>query len=135
MLDPFFKLKRACSHLTKVATAQAQSQAGVFGAQAQVLFIVHELDGCRMIDLSRRLELGKPGLTTLIGRMEKQELIYRTADPRDARAAVLRLTAKGAQAQAGVSKMVRLLDASLVEGFSTNELQTIQSFLDKAASI
>jgi len=135
MQSYFLKLKRTCTHLTKVATAEAKSQAGVFGAQAQALLKIAELDGCKISELSHHLELGKSGLTTLVDRLEKQDLVIRESDPDDARATILRLTNKGVRTHGSVLKMVDQLDSRLIDGFSENEIKIIDKFLMQAARL
>ena len=121
--------------MTKVATAEARSQAGIYGAQAQAILTIATQNGSNIKDLSDRLDLGKSGLTTLVRRLEDQDLIRRENDPKDGRASILNLTAKGAQAHGHVTKMVAGLDRKLVDGFTNGEIKVIDRFLAQASRL
>lgn len=131
----FLALKSACARLTKVATAEALSKAGVYGAQAQALLILSQLNDCKIVELANRLELGKPAATTLVSRMEKADLICRKSDQGDGRASVLGLTPKGRKALTGVKEMISAFDQKLTSDFSAQELVIISKFLTRAAQL
>ena len=135
MRSHFLDLKRACARLTKVASAEAQSRVGLHGAQAQALLVLSELDACRISDLASRLDLGKPATTTLVERMEKENLVSRAPDQRDARARFIRLTPEGRSAVSRVIEMISDFDATLVEGLSAQEVEIIERYLDRAAKL
>lgn len=52
----------------------------------------------RMTELARKVVLSKSGLTRLVDRLEKAELLIREADPKDGRGAFAVLTDKGIEA-------------------------------------
>lgn len=135
MRSHFLSLKRACARLTKLASAEAQSRVGLHGAQAQALLVLSELDGCRISDLGARLDLGKPATTTLVERMEKENLISRATDEHDARARVVWLTPVGRAAVGRVTEMISGFDATLVDGFSAQEVDVIERYLERAAKL
>jgi DNA-binding MarR family transcriptional regulator len=56
-------------------------------------------EGLRITDLREDVLLTQPGLSRLIARLEGDGLVERTADPGDARASRIRLTAAGVAAQ------------------------------------
>lgn len=134
MADYFLSLKAACARVTKVASAEAQASAGIYGAQAQALLILSRLDGCKISELARQLDLGKPAATTLVERMEKAGLIHRRPDKDDARASLLDLTQNGRGALAEVKRMISALDQRLVSGFDAQERAVIARFLAQAST-
>ncbi len=132
MTSYFLALKSACARLTKVATAEAQSRAGVYGAQAQALLILSRLEACKIIELAKQLDLGKPAATTLVARMEKADLVCRKPDPDDGRASVLHLTSKGRMALKDVKLMISAFDQRLTNDFNERELAVVSRFLAQA---
>lgn len=76
--------------------------------------------GMSMVDLNRDVLLSQGGVSRLIARLEKRDLIVREPDPRDGRATLLRLTEMGREIQRTVGRrhassvgaaMTRVLDA------------------------
>ena len=135
MDSPFLALKRACTRLTKFASAEAQARTGLYGAQAQALLVMSEYDGCKISELARLLDLEKPAATTLVRRMEKANLLCRKTHALDARASRLELTQQGHEALAGVKQMIATLDQRLMGGFDSKETAVIMRFLVQASRI
>ena len=132
MRSHFLYLKRACARLTRVASAEAQATTGLHGAQAQALLVLSEMDECRISDLGNRLDLGKPATTTLVERMEKENLVSRESDQNDARVRFVRLTPDGREAVGSVARMISAFDAKLLDGFNPQEIEVIERYLDRA---
>ena len=60
-----------------------------------ILVPLFEQDGLRMSELARRARLSKQTMTTLVRRLEREQLVERRPDPIDGRAALVVLTARG----------------------------------------
>lgn len=131
----FLQLKRACARVTKVASAEAQSRAGVFGAQAQALLVIASFEKCKIKDIADQLELGKANLTTLVSRLKSEKLISTQPDPKDRRSTLLVLTNKGKSALADVEILIDAMNAELLEGFGAEDTATIQRFLLQASKL
>jgi len=129
----FLAVKSGCARLTKLATAAAQEQAGVFGAQALALLALQARGEVRISELAAMLDLQKPATTTLVARLEAEGLVTRNEDRDDARAACVRLTRKGEETAAKVGVMIAGFDDILSEGFTAEELETVKRFLTRIA--
>jgi DNA-binding MarR family transcriptional regulator len=96
-------------------------------AYGSVLLPLFEEDGLRMGELARRARLSKQTMTDLVRRLEREELVERRADPADARASVIFLTARSrafepvaAGVLAELDRLVRArLDVEQVEELKT----------------
>lgn len=93
------------------------SQAGypeVRPSYGSILVPLYEEDGLRLGELAKRARLSKQTMTTMIRLLEREELVTRTADPEDARAARICLTSKSKRfrkvAEAALSDLERLAD-------------------------
>ncbi|MEV0567548.1 MarR family transcriptional regulator [Dactylosporangium sp. NPDC050588] len=65
-----------------------------------VLRLLAERGPGRVTDLARLARVSQPGMTQLVGRMEKAGLVRRVADPGDGRAVLVELTAAGREQRA-----------------------------------
>jgi DNA-binding MarR family transcriptional regulator len=76
------------------------AQLGVSGAQWSILWTLYGLErrgvaGVRAKDLSEHMLIRPPSVTTLLDRLERQELVVRTGDRGDQRCRVVSLTRRG----------------------------------------
>lgn len=71
----------------------AAADAGLTSGQAQVLLMLEEPQ--RMGNLAERQTCDPSSVTAMVSRLERDGLVQRAVDPADARARVVRLTAKG----------------------------------------
>lgn len=62
---------------------------------AAVLSHVDRRSGTRLVDLAERAGMTKQGMTLLVDEMEERGYVRRVDDPDDARAKIVRLTARG----------------------------------------
>jgi DNA-binding MarR family transcriptional regulator len=85
-----------------------------------------DVDGpARISDLARLEGVTQPGMTGLVNRLEGEGLVHRSADPTDARAALVELTDAGrAFVEARRAERVRVL-AGRVERLSDADRQAI----------
>ena len=65
-----------------------------------VLRLLSEHGAGRVTDLARLARVSQPGMTQLVGRMEKAGLVRRVADPGDGRVVLVELTAAGREQRA-----------------------------------
>jgi DNA-binding MarR family transcriptional regulator len=63
-------------------------------ASAVLRRLTHE-GGQRVTDLARDEQASQPGMTQLVGRLERDGLLHRTASPHDGRAVLLEITDAG----------------------------------------
>lgn len=79
--------------LARIAAQRAQNEAP--SAQWRVLSILEREDGPRVGTLATAARTTQPGMTRLLGDLERAELITRAADSADSRATVVRITDAG----------------------------------------
>lgn len=83
-------------------------------------------DGLRISDLRQDALLTQPGISRLVGRLEKRGLVERGDDPHDARACRIRLTAAGVEIQRGVGRAhARQVTAAMTRALSRTQLETL----------
>src|SRR5437867_516694 len=64
-------------------------------AQAQVLFYVQRHPGCPLSAVARAYAVTRPAISQVVDRLAEKRFLVRQEDPRDRRAARLRLTREG----------------------------------------
>jgi len=82
--------------LARIAAQDAGNEAPA--AQWRVLSILESRTGVRIGELAAAARTTQPGMTRLIGELERGGLVQRTADPTDSRATLVTLTDDGRQA-------------------------------------
>jgi DNA-binding MarR family transcriptional regulator len=98
-------------------------------AYGSVLLPLFEQDGLRMGGLCERAMLSKQTMTTLIAQMERDGLVRRRADTRDARARVVELTPRARRFQPVAEEVLADLDARVAEHLSTRTAAEVASAL------
>lgn len=71
-------------------------------AQARLLAAIEDQGAARISDLAALDHCSQPTMTTQVRRLEDAGLVSRTADPADARAVLISITAKGVRVLASV---------------------------------
>lgn len=82
--------------LARIAAQDAHNEAP--SAQWRVLGILESVDGIRLGALASAARTTQPGMTRLIGELDKAGLVARSADPTDSRATVVDITPAGREA-------------------------------------
>lgn len=104
-------------------------------SQARLLALIEECEPARIVDLARADHCSQPAMTRQIGRLESSGLIERVADPSDARAALVSLTAVGRDRLAAVRRERRIAIASALQHLSVADRQLIESALPALARL
>ncbi|MEV6300048.1 MarR family winged helix-turn-helix transcriptional regulator [Actinoplanes sp. NPDC051861] len=108
---------------------------GIGAAGAGVLFHLAAHDDALVGDVTAALGASASGVSGLISRLEKGGFVVKSPDPADARAVRLRLTPLGHEAVATARVVVRDLNAHLTDGFTEEELRTVERWLVHAGTI
>jgi len=109
------------------------SQFGITPAQFYVLTAVWERDGVKFKDLAKSLEMDGSTLTSILDRMERQELVERRDDPEDRRSLLVFLTEKAKQEVAIITTLAEKLNQEIKERFTEEEFETFERVLEKIA--
>ena len=97
------------------------------------LRLVEESDGLRLSQLAQTLNLDLSTVSRHVKQLERAGLVTRADDKLDARASVLRATAKGRRAVAAVNEAWRHFIAEVLAGWSATDVATLAPLLDRLA--
>jgi DNA-binding MarR family transcriptional regulator len=103
-------------------------------AQAGLLFVLGKQDGALMGEAGAALDLGPAGISGLVDRMTATGLVERRADPGDARASRIFLTARGRKALVRAKDVAHETNARLMDGFSAQEIDVVARWLTSIPS-
>lgn len=108
---------------------------GVVSYNAEQSRILHFLWGENKIvstkDISELSELTMSSLTTMLARMEKQNLIKRENDSKDRRKILVSLTEFGKSLQKEYEEIIQLAIKNVFEDFSENEYKEFENYLKR----
>ena len=107
------------------------SQYGITPAQFYVLSAVWENDGVKFKDLAKSLEMDGSTLTSILDRLERQDLLERRDDPEDRRSLMVFLTEKARESIAEITCLAEKLNQEIKERFSDEEYATFERVLEK----
>ena len=107
------------------------SKYGITPAQFYVISALWENDGVKFKDLARSLDMDGSTLTSILDRMERQELLERRDDPEDRRSLLVFLREKAKQNIPEMTCLAEKLDQDIKERFSDEEFTTFERVLEK----
>ena len=107
----------------------AAGYADVRPAYGSVLLPLYEEDGLRMGDLAGRAGLSKQTITDMVRRLEREGLIERRADPSDARASLIFLTARSRRFAPVAAAVLTHLDQLVRKRLSKQQLDDLKHAL------
>jgi len=94
-----------------------------------------EEDGLRQGELARRARLSKQTLTTMARALERDGLVERRADPSDARATLIFLTARAKRLHPVAEQVLAELDARVAEALSAQARASLKAALGLIADL
>ncbi|MCB8818706.1 MarR family winged helix-turn-helix transcriptional regulator [Desulfosporosinus shakirovi] len=107
------------------------SQYGITPAQFYVLSAVWENDGVKFKDLAKGLEMDGSTLTSILDRLERQDLLERRDDPEDRRSLLVFLTKKAKQSIVEITCLAEKLNQEIKGRFSEEEYAAFERVLEK----
>lgn len=93
--------------------------------------IDHPPDGTRLTDLADRIQVSKQGLIETIDDMDRGGFVERTADPRDRRAKLIRLTDLGMAVHEGATEVVTALQEEWTDQLGPGEMAELLRLLHR----
>jgi DNA-binding MarR family transcriptional regulator len=129
----FMQLLWAVVHGLERTSKRMAAEIGVTGPQRLVLRVVGLCPGLSAGDLAMILHVHPSTLTGVIQRLAAQRLLTRAADARDRRRAVLRLTRRGARANALRHGTVERAVAEALDGISRGDRAATRRVLERLA--
>jgi DNA-binding MarR family transcriptional regulator len=83
---------------------------GIRAGHAAVFLHIERRSGTRLTELARRARISKQGMMLVVDELENRGFVNRASDPRDARAKVVKLTARGRTAATECRRAVQALE-------------------------
>jgi DNA-binding MarR family transcriptional regulator len=102
---------------------------GLAIAQMPVLYALRDGASSTQTELARMAHIEQPTMAQLLGRMERDGLIRRTANPEDKRSSLVSLTPLAAKKLPAAREVLREGNKQALEGFSEREIETLSRLL------
>ena len=90
-----------------------------------------EDDGSRVTDLARLAQITKPSVVYLVNDLERLGYVERVPDPDDGRAKLVRLTLRGAEAQAVARELIAQVEQDWAGLLGRNDFRTLRDLLER----
>ena len=101
------------------------------GPQGRILYTLWQEDGVPIKTISDKCGLAITTLTTMLERMEKQELIHRQPDEKDKRKTLIVLTEKARGLESDYHAVSDQMSRLYYKGFSASEIEQFEAFLER----
>lgn len=119
------------SKIHRKVCGQRFHELGLTEGQPKVLNYLHQHNGCSQKDLAKHCHIQPATATSLLGSLEKSELIYREVNQEDRRVTNVFLTEKGSEFQQSIKEVFSQIDEQCFTGFSEGERNEVLQYLDR----
>jgi MarR family transcriptional regulator, transcriptional regulator for hemolysin len=102
---------------------------GLAAAQMPVLYGLKDGATSTQTELARMAHIEQPTMAQLLGRMERDGLIRRTANPEDKRSSLVSLTRLAVKKLPAAREVLREGNKQALEGFTEREVETLTKLL------
>lgn len=131
----YFRLQRTAHILKKAADRRLIEAAGITTAQAAALAVIaSEHQGVTQKHVAEQLGQNESAITAMVARLEKLGYAKRQRHPDDARARVLRVTAKGEEALDAMTGPFRSVNRRLDKALVDHSAEEMAAMLDSIAN-
>jgi len=120
-----------CTRLRRKTLRRYFQSIGMFNGHPHMLFHLRRHPGITQKELAAHLEISPASVAISIRRLEAAGLVRREVDGKDGRVMHLYLTPAGEEMDTACSKGRDFMIASLYEGFTQEEKDTLYALLDK----
>lgn len=103
-------------------------------AHAAVFLHVDRRSGTRLTDLAAKARITKQGMMLAVDDLESRGYVRRVEDPRDARAKMVRLTARGRSAAAECRRAVQAVELRARRQLGDRSYEALRDALDELVS-
>ena len=101
------------------------------GAQGRILYILWQVDGLTISQISAQTSLANTTLTSMLDRMEQSGLIKRSPSPTDRRALLIHLTDKARALQQDYDRISHRMNELYYLGFTASEILQFEGYLTR----
>jgi DNA-binding MarR family transcriptional regulator len=102
---------------------------------AAVFLHIDRRSGTRLTELATRARVTKQGMMLVVDDLESRGYVRRVVDPRDARAKVVRLTARGRSAAAECRRAVQATEAGVRRLLGDRRYETLREALGEIGGV
>ncbi|GBC86029.1 hypothetical protein HRbin12_00009 [bacterium HR12] len=96
---------------------------------AVVFLHIDRRSGTRLTELARRARVTKQGMMLVVDELEQRGYVRRVPDPEDARAKIVRLTARGRRLAAEVRRLVAAIESRTRRELGERRFETLREAL------
>lgn len=118
-----------------VATMDERGYPDSRPGHAAVFLHIDRRSGTRLTELARRARMTKQGMMLVIDDLEQRGFVRRVPDPEDARAKVVRLTAKGRRYVAEGRRVVAAVEAHARRELGDRRYETLRDALEQLVDL
>lgn len=101
------------------------------GAQGRILYVLWQEDGVPIKTISEKCGLAVTSLTTMLERMENQDLIRRVPSEKDKRKTLLYLTDKAKSLKKDSETVSEQMTGIFYTNFTAAEIEQFEAYLDR----
>ena len=111
--------------------SQLLEKLGISAGQAPVLALLMQTESMSQRELAREIHITPASVSGLLKRMEREGMVTRTSDPRDARSTLVALSDKGRQICARAMQYFCGSASVLIRDFTEQETETLYGFVQR----
>ena len=127
----FFLINRVQHQIFKHVDQRCEAEMSCSVSQVAAMFYVAKHRDCLVKELAQALGMNNPGVSGLVQRMERNDLVKKSPCSLDGRASRLSLTALGQEKLQLATPLIQEMNEVLTEGFSEQEIATVLKFLNR----
>ncbi|WP_323118032.1 MarR family winged helix-turn-helix transcriptional regulator [Burkholderia alba] len=129
-----YLMSRVKSLMTNLVTQRTQTELGITGTQASMLFMLAVGKCSTAAELAREYGIDASAITRLLDRVEKRGLLSRVRSSEDRRVVRLELTDEGRELAERMPEIFRSVLEQLLDGFTPEEVGFLKSMLRRILS-
>lgn len=126
-----YLIARVKSQMTNLASQRTQTDLGITGTQAVMLYMIATGKCSTAAELARHNGIDASAITRLLDRVERHGLVRRVRSSEDRRIVRLELTEAGLALAARIPEIFGGVLDRLYEGFSPEELDLLRAMLNR----
>ena len=101
------------------------------GPQGRILYVLWNSNSISIQELAQRTGLANATLTSMLDRMERKNLLRRTADPGDRRKTRICLTEQAFGLREKYDAVTAAMTGITCQGFSEEEIEQLESYMER----